>query len=118
MAAKPKCTELDRFAIKRRLHMTEPVELPVITETKLAANGLIDALVEFEDWHDGDATFILVGPATFRRDFGPWKKGEVVDTLSLDYSRGVLEEHNERGDLVRRVAVCLAIDVARTDTGE
>lgn len=88
-------------------------ELPVINDTKKekpTANGLIDQLVEFDEWHDGDVTFIMVGPATFKRDFGPWKKGEAVDSLTLDYSRGTLEEHSDDGKLVRRAAVCLAVD--------
>ena len=90
-------------------------ELEAINEKKdkTNPNGLIDSLVDFEDWHDGDATFIMVGPATFKKDFGPWKTGEQVDTLTLDYARGTLEEHNDRGDLVRRAAVCLTIDADR-----
>lgn len=71
--------------------------------------GLIDSIVTFEDWHDGDVTHIMVGPATFNADFGPWKKGDKVECLVLDYSRGILEELND-GDTVRKVAVKLIID--------
>lgn len=76
-------------------------------------NGLIDVLVEFDEWHDGDVTFISVGPATFKEDFGPWRKGETVDSLTLDYSRGYIEEYDDKGEVVRRCAVKLMIDSDR-----
>jgi hypothetical protein len=80
-----------------------------VTETTMKY-GLIDAIVEFEDWYEGDVTHVMVGPATFHADFGPWKKGEKVDCLLLDYSRGFLEELNDEGEVARKVEVKLTID--------
>jgi hypothetical protein len=79
----------------------------------MAANGLIDALVEFEDWHDGDVTHIMVGPATFKLDFGPWKQGQIANCLLLDYARGIIEEQDDDGTIIHRAAVKLALDPER-----
>jgi hypothetical protein len=79
----------------------------------MPVNGLIDALVEFEDWHDGDVTFISVGPARFKKDFGPWKEGEKVESLNLDYSRGYIEECDDNGEVIRKCAVKLTVDTDR-----
>ncbi len=79
----------------------------------MPVNGLIDSLVEFEDWHDGDVTFISVGPATFKQDFGPWRVGEKVGNLTLDYSRGYLEEYDDAGEVVKKCAVKLSLDGER-----
>jgi hypothetical protein len=75
----------------------------------MPANGLIDQLVSFEDWHDGDVTHVMVGPATFKQDFGPWHQGETVDCLILDYARGFIEQQNDEGEVINKVAVKLTV---------
>lgn len=76
----------------------------------MAASGLIESLVEFEHW-DAESDFVSVNPATFKQDFGPWRSGECIDSLTLDVNNGMLEEADHDGCVLRSCAVKLvAVD--------
>ncbi len=75
--------------------------------------GLIGNLVDFTCCHDGDDTFIAVGNATFKQDFGPWKKGDKVENLTLDYDGCYIEEYDDEGEVVKKCAVKLVVDGER-----
>lgn len=45
--------------------------------------GLLSEIVEWDDLFEDEPGLAIVGPATFKIDFFPWKKGDKVDVLSL-----------------------------------
>jgi hypothetical protein len=78
----------------------------------MTVNNLL-GVADFIECHDGDETFMCIGPATFRQDFGPWSEGEKVDNLTIDYVRGYLEECDANGSVVRKCAIKLVVDCDR-----
>lgn len=58
-------------------------------------------LLKDEDCVDGDSSYVAFQPATFTRDFGCFKKDEVVDFLEFNLDDGEVKELDEN-DNVRR----------------
>lgn len=80
-----------------------------------AAQSLIGSLVEFDDYQDESDTYVTVENATFKEDFGPWSKGETVESLTLDYELGYVEGCNE-GEPLKKCSVKLTVDNNRVKT--
>lgn len=74
----------------------------------MATTGLLEYIVNFENW-DAESDYVSVYPATFKRDFGPWSKGDKVERLDLDVDRGVLSETDDEGWVKHSCAVKLAV---------
>lgn len=49
----------------------------------LTEANLLTGIVVYEELEESCEDLLLVSFATFIIDFGPWKKGEMVDTLAL-----------------------------------
>ena len=71
---------------------------------------MIEQIVDFVDLEDLDSESIFVGNATFKKDFGPFKKGDRVDSLVLSYVSHQLIEFDEQGMAARSVKVLLVPD--------
>lgn len=78
------------------------------------SKGILDAILDFGEMYDGDVTHLSVGSVVFKKEFGPWKKGECADCIIINYVTGVIEQYDDRGTLIRIVPVKLAIDTNRT----
>jgi len=50
----------------------------------------------------------------FTEDFGPWKKDEKVDWLSIDFTHGLVIEHNSSGENVRYAQIRLTAIAGET----
>jgi len=76
---------------------------------------MIDEIVEYGDFIDGDASSISFAAITFKKDFGPWKKGQKIDSLTLQFCQlgednapcPTLQEWSFDGDLIRECRVKL-----------
>lgn len=73
--------------------------------------GVVDSVIKFKEW-DGDPFESLIAyNAKFRRDFGPFKKGEVLKSVTFSMSDGTLEEHDDEGKVLRSCRIKLvAVD--------
>lgn len=76
---------------------------------------LLSAIVDYQDHHYADDTFLSVGRVTFKESFGPFQQGEVIESLVLDYVRGYIEECDDKGEVLRKCAVKLVLDPDRKD---
>lgn len=56
---------------------------------------LVKEMVDFSGWDDIDTGTMQFYEATFKKDFGPWKKGQTVETLSINFLSGVMESYFE-----------------------
>lgn len=52
------------------------------------------------------APCIVIRNAVFKKNFGPWHKGEYVDTLRYDAKVGVLSQLDNEGHIVNAQKVC------------
>lgn len=50
----------------------------------------------------------LIVEGKMRKDFGPWKSGE-LKTLSFDFEKGTCEEHDDDGNLIASVKIDLVV---------
>ena len=71
---------------------------------------MIDSIVEYEELEDANPEYVIVGNATFKEDFGPFKKGETVLSLRLSHVEAALAEFDYDGNIVRTVKVKLVPD--------
>lgn len=67
-------------------------------------------LLEYQEYYDSDGSFLSVGNATFKQDFGPWKQGENIKCLTIDYLRGYIEECDDECKVVKKCAIKVIID--------
>ena len=44
---------------------------------------------------------------TFKKDFGPWKKGQYVSNIRFDFSCSTITEYNDVGKAIRTVRIGL-----------
>lgn len=58
---------------------------------------LLDGLFTYDCEIDGECTYTIVCEVTFQRDFGPWKNGQKVDEIGIDWERCTLYECKEEG---------------------
>lgn len=54
--------------------------------------------VDVEFIHEDQLSALII-EGTLREDFGPWKKGS-THTLSFNFETGVIEEHDDEGQLI------------------
>lgn len=62
------------------------------------------------DWKDWDAidTFLFnFYNCTFIRDFGPFRAGEEVDVIGINYQAGIITEYDIDGNEIRNVKITL-----------
>ena len=56
---------------------------------------LIKELVDFSGWDEGEPGTMEFYEATFKKDFGSWKKGQTVETLAINFRQGVMESYHK-----------------------
>ncbi len=72
-------------------------------------NGcILDSIVTFETLDEATSGYVQVSGVTFRTDFGPWKVGQIVDSIALDYEASQLVEYDSKGNRVKEWSVKLA----------
>lgn len=62
---------------------------------------MINQLVDFKQLLSNEPEEIRVLGATFKIDFGPWKKGDTVDILHMEYELGRVIEYTMSGQSMR-----------------
>jgi hypothetical protein len=90
------------------------IELKLFNDKSPPPDGLLDAIIDFDEFYEGDLTYVSVGAVVFKKDFGPWKAGDRADNILLDYVGGYIEQSDDRGNLIQTVKVKLAVDTERT----
>lgn len=68
---------------------------------------MLEDIVSFDGYDQGSADCLLLGPATFLRDFGPWERGQKVKNLILHYVLGYLIELDAKGNTRKQCPVRL-----------
>lgn len=58
-------------------------------------------LLEYKDLHEACDEMFGFGGVTFKRDFGPWKAGEKVETLWFMLDSAIVEEQSNDGHVVK-----------------
>jgi hypothetical protein len=59
---------------------------------------------QWEGWDSIDSLMNNYYGVEFLEDFGPFKAGEKLSSLSVDYGNGIIEAYNEAGtEVVKRV---------------
>jgi hypothetical protein len=62
--------------------------------------------ITWEKWDmAGDFAEIMFYNAVFTKNFGPFKKGDFVDTLFLSPTEGVVREYASDGDTLRETKI-------------
>jgi len=82
--------------------------------SKIDNEGRVLDIVIFTDLHEACLDNLLVGPATFLRDFGHWKKDQVLESLMFDFDNGVIKEYDDGGNIVKQCQFTL-IEVKGND---
>jgi hypothetical protein len=66
---------------------------------------MIEHIVEFEDVIDCGPDGVTVTEAVFKKEFGPWKKGQKLDCLSLEGDE--LTEWSSGGEVMLKCKVMM-----------
>lgn len=75
---------------------------------------LLGELFDYEVLLDYEPEEIKFSNVTFKQDFGPWKKGQHVDILWVDFELGQFKEIKiQRGFLVAATATEVEIQTCR-----
>lgn len=56
--------------------------------------------IKWDGWDQVDILFNSYYNAEFTKDFGCFREGEKFSSISIDYSKGLIEAYNEDGDKV------------------
>lgn len=54
--------------------------------------------IKWESWDTIDVLFNTYYDVEFTDDFGEFKKGEKFSSISIDYSKGIIEAYNDNGE--------------------
>ncbi len=68
---------------------------------------MIEQVVDYEELVGANGENIIVGKVTFKKDFGPWKKGHTTDALTLQLKEAKLVEWSSDGEIVKTCPVKL-----------
>ena len=60
--------------------------------------NMFKGLFTFEDSIDGCDSFQCFGGVKFLKDFGPFKQGDELEALNVDFDTCVMQEQYENGD--------------------
>jgi len=55
---------------------------------------------KWQGWDQCDILFNFYMGVEFTEDFGVFKKGERFESISVDYSKGIIEAYEENGESV------------------
>ena len=58
-------------------------------------------LIEYEDLNEACEEMFGFGKVTFKRDFGPWKAGDKVDSLWFNLDPPIAEEQSDEGKVIK-----------------
>lgn len=58
-------------------------------------------IFDWEDWNNLDTAAFQFIDCTIKEDFGPLKKGETYQSISVDFENGFLEAFNEEKPLIK-----------------
>ncbi len=62
---------------------------------------MFESFLDYQEVTDAGDTFACLEGATFKKNFGSWKKDDKVDALIFTYRRGVVEECDSEGEVVK-----------------
>lgn len=69
----------------------------------MSENDFIQNIVDATGWDTVDLCAIQVYNATFKVDFGPWKKGQTIHTLVVHFLEGKMTEYDEKAEIVKSI---------------
>ena len=58
-------------------------------------------LIEFEDLQECSPESLAFSGVTFKRDFGPWKKGDKAGFISFELEKSAIKEVDDTGTVVK-----------------
>lgn len=58
-------------------------------------------IFDFDDFVDGCHEFLSFSGVTFKKDFGPWKKGDKVESLVIELCDSAFKEYTNEGEVVK-----------------
>ena len=69
---------------------------------------MFDDLFEFKALYEACPEYFSFGDVTFKRDFGPWKRGETVSEISCSIEgEPLMTQHGENGQVVKQCGYSL-----------
>lgn len=71
--------------------------------TESAVRDIVQELVDASGWDELDLCSICVYDAVFKQDFGPWKQGQKVNSLSIMFMQGIIESVDDEGNIIDRM---------------
>ena len=69
---------------------------------------MFEPLIEYLDLNEASEEMFGFGQVAFKQDFGPWKRGDKVDSLWFMLDKGVVEEQSDDGIVVKGCKFALA----------
>lgn len=73
-------------------------------------NDFLGRIFVAEDIITADAERVAFGTCKFKRDFGPWKKDQIVKVLVYDNVFGYLHVEDADGQVLQQVKMKLEVD--------
>ena len=72
---------------------------------------MFDEIIDFDVLTENDGVIVQFENATFKKDFGPFKKDDVAYVLAFDLDEGTLTEYDGADDIVRQCKIEFAVKV-------
>jgi hypothetical protein len=70
---------------------------------------MLGAYFQARECYSSDLDDYIVEHALCVKDIGPWKAGDVLDVLCMDYTQGKLTEYDDQGDEIASVNLKLEV---------
>jgi len=66
-------------------------------------------LFEWENWDEVDVAFLQFYQCKLIVDIGPYKKGDMLSCIAINYQDGVLEVYSDDGEAIYRQKLILSL---------
>ena len=70
----------------------------------------LDQFFFYKGWDEGNGPLsIQVYDVTWKKDFGPFKRNDLDDTILVDFEKGVIQSYNNNGDIVKSCKIDIVV---------
>ncbi len=69
---------------------------------------MLDDLLEYESLLENELECLSIERVTWKADFGPWKAGQVCDTITFDFDAGTVQEVSAEGKTIVKGKIILS----------
>jgi len=73
----------------------------------IEGGDVLSEIFDFDNWDQSDTMCFVFNDCTFKKMFGLFRKDEKVKYLTVNFSKGILEETNDKGVVLRRCTIGL-----------